>query len=52
MVFWWLEWTQEHKNHREDAMVYPSLGQLVPYIQLMMFLILKSTQNWGVTIGL
>ena len=29
----WLGWTQEHKNHREDAMVYPGLGQLMPYVQ-------------------
>ena len=41
----WLGCTQEHKNHREDAMVYPRLGQLMPYIQQLMILILKSTQN-------
>jgi hypothetical protein len=35
--------TQE--SHREDAMVYPGLGQFGPYIQQLMILILKSTQN-------
>ena len=48
----WLGWTQEHKNHREDTMVYPGLGQTVHYVQQLMILLLKSTQNWGVTIGL
>jgi hypothetical protein len=35
-------WTQEHKNHREDATVYPGSGQSVPYVQQLMILILKS----------
>ena len=43
----WLRWTQEHKNHREDVMVYPGLGRSIPYIQKLMILILKSTQNQG-----
>jgi hypothetical protein len=30
-------------------MVYPGLGQSVPYVQQLMILILKSTQNQGVT---
>ena len=40
--------TQE--SCREDATVYPGLGQFGPYIQQLMILILKSTQNQGVTI--
>jgi hypothetical protein len=28
----WLGWTQEHKNHREDAMVYPGSSQSMPYV--------------------
>ena len=40
--------TQE--SHREDIMVYPSSGQFSPYVQQLMILILKSTQNLGVTI--
>jgi hypothetical protein len=43
----WLRWTQEHKNHKEDAIVYPSSGRLMPYIQQLMILILKSTPNQG-----
>jgi hypothetical protein len=35
--------TQE--SRRGDAMVYPSLGQYGPYVQQLMILILKSTQN-------
>ena len=45
----WLGWTQEHKNHREDATVYPGSGQSVPYVQQLKILILKSNQNQGVT---
>ena len=45
----WLGWTQEHKNHRENAIVYPGSGRSVPYVQQLMILILKSTQNQGVT---
>jgi hypothetical protein len=30
-------------------MVYPSSGQFGPYVQQLMILILKSTQNLGVT---
>jgi hypothetical protein len=37
--------TQE--SRREDIMVYPSSGQFGPYIQQLMILILKSTQNLG-----
>ena len=37
--------TQE--SRRGDAIVYPSLGSFGPYIQQLMILILKSTQNWG-----
>ena len=48
----WLGWTQEYKNHTEDATVYPGSGQSVPYVQQLMILILKSTQNRGVTTGL
>jgi hypothetical protein len=44
---WWLRWTPEQKNHREDTTVYPSSGQSMPYVQQLMILILKSTQNWG-----
>jgi hypothetical protein len=47
---WLLGWTQEHKNHRENAIVYPGLGQSMPYAQFFMILILNSTQNQGVTI--
>jgi hypothetical protein len=28
----WPGCTQAHKNHREDATVYPGSGQLVPYV--------------------
>jgi hypothetical protein len=45
MCLRWLGLTQEHKNDKEDAIVYPSSGQLVPYVQQLMILILKSTQN-------
>ena len=37
--------TQE--SRRGDATVYPGLGQFGPYVQQLMILILKSTQNWG-----
>ena len=37
--------TQE--SHREDATVYLGLGQFGPYVQQLMILILKSTQNLG-----
>ena len=39
------------KNTRiiEDATVYPGSGRSVPYIQQLMILILKSTQNQGFT---
>ena len=40
--------TQE--SCREDATVYPSSDKFGPYIQQLMILILKSTQNLGVTI--
>jgi hypothetical protein len=43
MFFRWLGWTQEHKNHKEDAMVYPGSGRSMPYVQQLMTLILKST---------
>ena len=39
--------TQE--SCREDATVCPGLGQFDPYVQQLMILILKSTQNLGVT---
>jgi hypothetical protein len=39
--------TQE--SHREDATVYPSSSQFGPYVYQLMILILKSTQNLGVT---
>ena len=42
---WWLGWTQEHKNHRGDAMVYPGSGLSMPYVRQLLILILKSTQN-------
>jgi hypothetical protein len=45
MGLWWLRWTQEHKNHIEDTTIYPGLGQSMPYVQQLMILILKSTQN-------
>jgi hypothetical protein len=32
MCLRWLKWTQEHKNHKGDTMVYPGLGQLVPCV--------------------
>jgi hypothetical protein len=48
MCLQWLGWTQEHKNHREDAMVYPSSGRSMPYVQQLMILILKSTQKQAV----
>jgi hypothetical protein len=35
----------EHKNHRGGVTVYPDSGQSVPYVQQLMVLILKSTQN-------
>ena len=38
------------KNHRGDATVYSGLGRSVPYILQLMILILKRTQNRGVTI--
>ena len=41
----WLEWTQEHKNHRGDAMVYPGSGRSMPYVRQLLILILKNTQN-------
>jgi len=34
-------------SRREDAKVYPSSGQFGPYIEQLMILILKSTQNLG-----
>ena len=34
--------------HIEDVMIYPRLGQFDPYVQQLMILILKSTQNLGV----
>ena len=37
--------TQE--SCRVDATVYPGLGSFGPYVQQLMILILKSTQNWG-----
>ena len=37
--------TQE--SRREDATVYPGLGQFGPYVQQLMVLILMSTQNLG-----
>ena len=37
--------TQE--SRREDAMVYPGFGQFGPYVQQLMILILKNTQNLG-----
>ena len=37
--------TQE--SRREDATVYPGSGQFGPYVQQLMILILKSTQNQG-----
>jgi hypothetical protein len=43
----WFGWTQEHKNHREDAMVYPDLGQSMPYVQQLMILIPENTKNGG-----
>jgi hypothetical protein len=42
----------EYKNQREETTVYSGSGQLVPYVQQLMILILKSIQNRGVTIGL
>jgi hypothetical protein len=48
---WWLRWTQEHKNHREDATIYPGSSQSVAYIQQLMILILKSTQIEGLEQG-
>ena len=39
-----------HESHREDTTVYPSSGQFGPYVQQLMILILKSTQNREVTI--
>ena len=39
--------TQE--SHSEDITIYPGSGQFGPYIQQLMILILKSTQNMGVT---
>lgn len=29
---WWLKWTREQESRIEDAIVYPSLGQLGPCI--------------------
>jgi hypothetical protein len=45
LVAWVDSGTQE--SHREDTMVYPSSGQFGPYVQQLMILILKSTQNLG-----
>jgi hypothetical protein len=47
MYLRWLGWTQEHKNHREDTMVYPSLSQSMPYVQQLMILILKTPKIEG-----
>jgi hypothetical protein len=41
----WLGWTLEHKNHREDATVYPDSSQSMAYVHQLMILVLKSTQN-------
>jgi hypothetical protein len=35
------------ESRREDTMIYPGSGQLGPYVQQLMILILKSTQNLG-----
>ena len=37
--------TQE--SRREDATVYPGSGQFGPYVQQLIILMLKSTQNLG-----
>jgi hypothetical protein len=42
---WWLGWTQEHKKLGGDVRVYLGLGQVSPYVQQLMILVLKSPQN-------
>jgi hypothetical protein len=39
--------TQE--SHKGDVMMYPGSGQFGPYVQQLIILILKITQNQGVT---